>query len=828
MAMASATLNRSLLGSSLSERHYADLGRSGIDRATADRALLRSVTNIEGAEILGRRTVKSCSGILFSNVFPGDTHVRQHCIRVDSPELELQTDGSQKEIRKYLVPAQSRPLLWFMPGVPIEQLADPSLPVVFLEGLKKYVAADRLAYYEVENGRPRFLAIGIPGAWNWRGTVAIRTGANGNREPIKGPIPDLARIVWVGRTVYLIFDADIHTNEQVRWSRRSLALELQKRGANVLAVDLPAEGLKEGVKGFDDFLATHGPEAALRLIETARKPSVPPHFRLTETAVEYIHSTDDKSILVCSRLEVTAQTRDENGNSWGRLLTWTDADQNRHQWAMPMSMLAGEGAEFRSHLLSGGLLLGTMRLARELLPEYIHRAAPERKILCVSRIGWHGPDSFVLPDGTIGPIDRPEVLFQSETLLKHDYRQSGSLSEWIEQVGNLCAGNSRLVLSVSIAFAASLLSILQEESGGFHLRGSSSTGKTSALIVAGSVWGGGKNGFVKTWKSTAAGLEVMAQHHNDALLPLDELGQVDSRDAGEICYQLANGQGKIRSNRSIQLREVPTWNLLFLSSGELSLMQHMQTAGKRARGGQNVRLIEIPADAGKDRGIFENIHGFADPAAFAVHLTRAAKEYFGKPIREFLREVCNSVDDVRETVRAAQAAFVKATVQENSSGEVHRAGRRFGLVAGAGELATALDFTGWKRGEAIRATTDCFNAWLKDRGGIAGFDEIAAVSHVRSLLATGLTSRFQRGRDERVMNQLGYVETRDDEVTEYRFLPEIFRNEICRGFDYEAVAKTLIKRGFMVSEEDHSTAKRTIPGIGRKRVYVVLSTIFED
>jgi putative DNA primase/helicase len=257
-------------------------------------------------------------------------------------------------------------------------------------------------------------------------------------------------------------------------------------------------------------------------------------------------------------------------------------------------------------------------------------------------------------------------------------------------------------------------------------------------------------------------------------------------------------------------------------------MQHMQTAGKRARGGQNVRLIEVPADAGKDRGIFEDVHGFTDPAAFAVHLTRAAKGYFGKPIRGFLREVCNSVDDVREIVRSAQASFVKAAVHENSSGEVHRAGRRFGLVAGAGELATTFDLTGWKPGEAIRASTDCFNAWLADRGGIAGYDEISAVSHVRSLLAASLTSRFQRGRDERVMNQLGYVETQDDGVTEYRLLPEIFRNEICRGFDHEAVANALIKRRFMVSEDGHSTVKRILPGIGRKRVYVVLSTIFEE
>src|SRR5262249_23732067 len=157
-------------------------------------------------------------------------------------------------------------------------------------------AADRLAHFEIPNGRPRFLAIGISGAWNWRGTISIHTNAHGDREPVKGPVTDLERIVWSGRTVYLVFDADIHTTEQVLAAGRRLALELQKRGAIVLAVDLPVEGIKEGVKGFDDFLAAKGPEAALRLIETARAPTVPPHFKLTDTAVEYVDPKESNPI----------------------------------------------------------------------------------------------------------------------------------------------------------------------------------------------------------------------------------------------------------------------------------------------------------------------------------------------------------------------------------------------------------------------------------------------------------------------------------------------------------------------------------------------------
>src|SRR5262249_44131386 len=156
-------------------------------------------------------------------------------------------------------------------------------------------------------------------------------------------------------------------------------------------------------------------------------------------------------------------------------------------------------------------------------------------------------------------------------------------------------------------FAASLLSLLGEESGGFHFRGLSSQGKTTTLRVAGSIYGGGRNGNIESWRNTANGLEAIAEQHNDALLCLDELAEIDPEIAAETAYLLANGQGKGRMGKYLNARKRPKWNLLFLSSGELSLQQHVRSAGKITRGGQHVRFVEIPADAGRGMGLFEDI-----------------------------------------------------------------------------------------------------------------------------------------------------------------------------------------------------------------------------
>jgi uncharacterized protein (DUF927 family) len=49
----------------------------------------------------------------------------------------------------------------------------------------------------------------------------------------------------------------------------------------------------------------------------------------------------------------------------------------------------------------------------------------------------------------------------------------------------LCAGNSRLVLAVSTALASPLLELTQDENGGVHFTGSSSSGVTVQIPLPG-------------------------------------------------------------------------------------------------------------------------------------------------------------------------------------------------------------------------------------------------------------------------------------------------------------------------------------------------------
>src|SRR5205085_12273765 len=109
---------------------------------------------------------------------------------------------------------------------------------------------------------------------------------------------------------------------------------------------------------------------------------------------------DGNRTWVCSPLEIEADTRDEHGESWGRLLVFSDRDGTKKRWAMPVRLLAGDGREFREHLLDLGLVIGPGTKARNLLMMYLN-AKPLKTVLCVTKQGWHG-GIFVLPDENIG------------------------------------------------------------------------------------------------------------------------------------------------------------------------------------------------------------------------------------------------------------------------------------------------------------------------------------------------------------------------------------------------------------------------------------------
>lgn len=436
------------------------------------------------------------------------------------------------------------------------------------------------------------------------------------------------------------------------------------------------------------------------------RTQLPHGFRLTqeylwyEKQVQRNGETEIQNVKICNPLRVTAITCDADGGNFGRLLEWEDTWGERRRWAMPMEMLSGSGEELRRVLLVNGLsYISTTGEARARLMEYISLCKPERRVTCVSRTGWHG-QVYVLQDEVSGE-GAEGVILQTTSVQGRDFRVSGTTEEWREHVSRYCTGNSRVAFAVSLAFAAPLLRLVGMDGGGYHLKGESTDGKTTTMKAATSVCGGPD--YWQTWRATGNALEGCASRRNDAAMMLDEIREVDGREAGNIAYMLANGQGKGRAGTDGELRTRKQWRLLFFSTGELSLTEHAAKAGERTFAGMEVRMIQIPSDSGKF-GVFEELHGFDSGKALAEHLEWATSSYYGSPFREWLKALTADLNGLTAQAKSLMKEYTAALTPKDAGNQVGRAVNRFALVAMAGELATRLGITGWPEGEALRAT----------------------------------------------------------------------------------------------------------------------------
>ena len=165
---------------------------------------------------------------------------------------------SENKPIKYEAPIGRPNRAYFPPGTRLV-LADLTVPLIVTEGEKKALAADASG----------FPTIGLAGVWAWQ--PKQKKNAHGQPEGDRELLPDLAAILWTGRTVFVAFDSDWRTNDQVQYAMAELARILTGVGADVRIIDIPAadDGSKQGI---DDFLMANGPDAFAGLIDTAAPP----------------------------------------------------------------------------------------------------------------------------------------------------------------------------------------------------------------------------------------------------------------------------------------------------------------------------------------------------------------------------------------------------------------------------------------------------------------------------------------------------------------------------------------------------------------------------
>lgn len=528
---------------------------------------------------------------------------------------------------------------------------------------------------------------------------------------------------------------------------------------------------------------------------------------------------------VCSPLHLDAVTTDSHGGNYGRLLRIKSTLGKWSMWAMPMNLLRGDCSDLRGELLGMGVEIDPFN--RNMLAVYLQDRAPKRRVQCALQTGWAstGFKAFVLPDSTIGPL-AAGLAYQSVERGAEEYTMAGTLAGWQSGVAALAKGNPLLVLALSAAFAGPVLARCNAESGGIHLIGDSSTGKTTAIEAACSVWGGPN--FKRSWRTTSNGLEGAAALFNDSLLALDEISECDPRQVGEVVYMLGNGRGKQRAGRTGSARPVMRWRSSVLSTGERSIATTMTEGGHRVKAGQSVRLLDVPAQ--RTHGAWDNLHQFDTGTAFSDELKLQAATHYGHAGRAFLEKLTrdheDSFSDALDTIKA-----MPAFQTPGGEGQAKRAAGRFAMLALAGELATTYGVTGWAEGDAIKAAAVGFEAWLSLRGGSAqGNSERGQImERISSFIERHGDSRFSDADNTDAQHALlvrdraGWWRNAGEGRT-YLFTADGLR-EALKGFDFNRALDALQETGVIAAPgADSKRAKfMRINGRGMK-LYAVTPT----
>ena len=590
-------------------------------------------------------------------------------------------------------------------------------------------------------------------------------------------------------------------------------------------------GLESATAAFNDSLYQPQGEsmgAQLEVIEGGKatapdREALKPRIESREDGVYWVEPNTDKQTgeiinresWLCSPLQVVGTGRDDKDQFL--ILRWQAwGSESETTQAIPLADI-GEREGWRT-LKAGGVNVTTKSGLRAILADWLQRNGSKEVWRVAHATGWQC-GAYIMPDGEIiGAPDKP-VLFNGRSSAAAGYTCRGSAESWRQSVGALAAGNYSMMTGVAAALAAPLIGLAGADGFGIHFYEQSSAGKTTTANVASSLYGN-PDQLRLTWYGTALGLANEAAAHNDALMPLDEVGQgADPVSVSQSAYALFNGVGKLQGAKEGGNRDLKRWRTVAISTGEMDLETFIAMAGRKAKAGQLVRLLNIPLSKAVRFHQHENGKQHADA------LKDAWQNHHGAAGREWIKWLAGNQQQATEAVREAEARW-RGLIPAEYGEQVHRVGARFAILEAALLLGRVI--TGWDEQTCRDAVQHSYNAWVREFG-TGNKEHQQIIAQCEAFLNANGYSRFAPfpydPQSLPIRDMAGYRASGnhdDDPIVFYTF-PATFEQEIASGFNPKQFARVLAESGMLTPPTSGRGFQRKSPRINKRQynVYVI-------
>ncbi len=430
---------------------------------------------------------------------------------------------------------------------------------------------------------------------------------------------------------------------------------------------------------------------------------------------------------------------------------------------------------------------------------------PPRGFLCgssfVASQGDDDSDSMPVDLTKQAPTDWGEntILFQvaddGDNQVAAGFTSIGTFDGWREAIRPV-ERFPRVIFGLVAALAPPLLRIVGCDNSVVSFSGSTSTGKTSTLRGAGSVWGCPDDNVpasvLSTWDATRVYREISMCIQGDLPLLLDDTKRAKSpEEVSQTIYDVASGRSRGRGSKK-GLRASGASRCILLMTGESPAVSFSKDGGTRAR---TLEIWGSPFGEA-DGGTAKLINKFND----------GIRQNYGHAGPRFVRYLLDHQDEW--SAWRDRCHQYRSCYEQRSTGNAiaYRLASPLALIRLAAELASEADVLPWNMTDPVEPLWDDLMAET------AQADQAIAALRFTNGWAIAHSAEFW-GRHHGVHDSArppsaGWAGQWDTNGLHIGFMPHRLQEILTRErYDADAILRTWADRGWLKTTSDGSGRK---------------------